>query len=57
MRKVRQATNTLIELCELGSVSWENLALACLSYMSEDEVRDMGESNDFIGSEDEENEE
>lgn len=54
MSNVRQATNKLIELAEEGVVSWESLALACLRYMSEDEVKDLAESEGFIDPEDEE---
>ena len=54
MSNVRQATNKLIELAEEGVVSWESLALACLRYMSEDEVKDLAESEGFIDLEEEE---
>ena len=54
MSNVRQATNEVIELCEQGVCTWEALALSCLRYMSEAEVRDMAESEGFIDSEEEE---
>jgi hypothetical protein len=50
----REATNELIEMVHAGAISWETIARECLQYMSEDEVRDMAESNDWIGSDDEE---
>lgn len=53
MSNVRQATNEIIELAEQGIVSWEAVALSCLRYMSEDDVRDMGESEGFIESDEE----
>ena len=50
----RSATCELIEMAENGGISWETIARECLQYMSEDEVRDMAESNDWINSEDDE---
>lgn len=50
----RSATCELIEMAENGGISWETIARECLQYMSEDEVRDMAESNDWIDSEDDE---
>ena len=52
----KEATCELIEMAELGVLSWETIARECLQYMSEDEVRDMAESNDWINSEDEDDE-
>lgn len=53
----REATCELIEMAENGAISWETIARECLQYMSEDEVRDMAESNDWINSEDDEEDE
>lgn len=50
----REATCELIEMAENGAISWETIARECLQYMSEDEVRDMAESNDWIDPEDDE---
>ena len=50
----RSATCELIEMAEYGEISWETIARECLQYMSEDEVRDMAESNDWIDPEDDE---
>lgn len=50
----REATNELIDMAENGAISWETIARECLQYMSEDEVRDMAESNDWIDAEDDE---
>ena len=47
----REATCELIEMAENGMISWETIARECLQYMSEDEVRDMAESNCWIDSE------
>ena len=53
----REATCELIEMAENGMISWETIARECLQYMSEDEVRDMAESNDWIDPEDDEEDE
>lgn len=50
----REATCELIDMAENGAISWETIARECLQYMSEDEVRDMAESNDWIGAGDDE---
>ena len=56
MGNVRKATNKVIEMAEEGVLSWEAIARAALDYMSEDEVADMAQCNDFIEDEDEEEE-
>ena len=53
----RSATCELIEMAENGMIEWETVARECLQYMSEDEVRDMAESNFWIDSEDDEEDE
>ena len=53
----REATCELIEMAENGMITWETIARECLQYMSEDEVRDMAESTDWINSEDEDEDE
>lgn len=53
----RSATCELIEMAEYGEISWEMIARECLQYMSEDEVRDMAEYNDWIDPEDDEEDE
>ena len=53
----REATCELIEMAETGALSWETIARECLQYMSEDEVRDMAESNFWIDSEEDSEEE
>lgn len=50
----RKATCQLIDMCEKGILSWETIARECLQYMSEDDVRDMAECNDWIEIEDDE---
>ena len=53
----RSATCELIEMAENGMLAWDMIARECLQYMSEDEVRDMAEYNDWIDPEDDEEDE
>ena len=41
MYNVRESTNKVIELAEEDMISWKDLAIMCLHYMSEDDVKDM----------------
>lgn len=50
----REATCELIDMAENGAISWETIARECLQRMSEDDVRDMAESNDWIDAGDDE---
>lgn len=43
----REVTNLLLEAVNVGCISWHDLAVACLMYMSEDEVADMARINEF----------
>jgi len=45
--EAREVTNNLICSVEEGFVTWEDVARACLSYMSEDDVKDMCRLNGF----------
>ncbi len=54
--KTRKFTNKLIEMIDQGLLSQDTVLTACLSYMSEDDVQDMMESNDFIDEEEDEEE-
>jgi len=56
MSIARQATNKVVELAEEGILNWETIAKCCLSYMSEDDVRDMAECEGLIDEEDFEDE-
>lgn len=38
---VRFYTNKLLDACESGAISYEQVAKACLAYMCEDHVADM----------------
>lgn len=57
----RAFTNALLEDAEEGILSWESIARAALDYMSENDVRDMAESDfeyeEDDGSDDEDEEE
>ena len=53
----REYTCKLLEMVEHGLLDRDNVIMACVKYMSEDEVRDMMHSNEFIEDEnDDENE-
>jgi hypothetical protein len=49
----RKVTNELLEMAEGGSLTWEMIARAALSHMSEREVADMAHSNELVVEEDE----
>jgi hypothetical protein len=51
----RQATNRLLEMIEEGVLDRDTVILACVGYMSEDDVADMCHANEFFeGDEDDE---
>ena len=52
----RKVTNKLLEMMEEGALDPALLARMALGYMSEDEVRDMAESNELIDEVEEEEE-
>ena len=43
----RRATNKILEMVEEGILDRDMVILACLKYMSEDEVADMAFVNEF----------
>ena len=53
----REYTNKLLELVEDGLLDRDTVIMACIKYMSEDDVKDMMESNEFILEEDEDEDE
>jgi hypothetical protein len=53
-RGPRWATNRLLSMADDGVVSWQSIAEAALVYMSDDQVRDMAESNGFFDEYEEE---
>jgi hypothetical protein len=54
---MREATNRILELVEEGLLDRDTVIMACLKYMSEDDVSDMAHANEFFLDEDEEDEE
>jgi hypothetical protein len=48
----RKATNRILEMIEEGLLDRDNVILACLKYMSEDDVADMAHANEFFPDED-----
>ena len=53
----RQFTNKLLEMLEEGLLDKDTVILACVKYMSEDDVKDMMHCNEFLYDEEEEEEE
>jgi hypothetical protein len=43
-----QTTNKLLELLDEGILNKDTVIMACLKYMSEDDVNDMALLNEFI---------
>ena len=52
----REYTSRLLELIEDGMLDRDTVIMACVKYMSEDDVKDMMEHNEFIDEEDEDEE-
>jgi hypothetical protein len=51
---VRENTNKVLEMAEEGLISWQDLALMALKWMSEYEVSSMLQANEvFLDDEDE----
>jgi hypothetical protein len=48
----REATNKILELVEEGILDRDTVIMACLKYMSEDDVADMAHANEFFEEED-----
>jgi len=54
---VREATNKILEMVDDGILDKDMVIMACLKYMSEDDVADMAHCNEFfLNEEDEEDE-
>jgi len=49
----REYTTKLLEMVEEGILDRDNVIMACVKYMSEDDVKDMMECNEFINEEEE----
>ena len=54
MSDVRQATNRVLEMVEEGILDKDTVIMSCLKYMSEDDVADMAQMNEFFINEEEE---
>ena len=48
MTDVRQATNRVLEMVEEGVLDKDTVIMSCLKYMSEDDVADMAQMNEFF---------
>lgn len=44
----RKFTNLLLEKIENGELSKDLVIMACVKYMSEDDVKDMMKANEFL---------
>ncbi len=44
----RKYTNQLLDMIEDGLLDRDTVIMACVNFMSEDEVQDMMEANEFI---------
>ena len=44
----REATDKILTLVEEGLLDRDTVIMACLKYMSEDDVRDMAHINEFF---------
>ena len=53
----REYTSRLLEMVEDGMLDKDTVIMACVKYMSEDDVKDMMEANEFILEEDEDEDE
>jgi len=48
MRGIRQATNKILEMIDEGVLTADQVARACLSFMSEDDVAAMGRREELM---------
>jgi hypothetical protein len=49
----REATNRILTMVEEGLLDRDTVIMACLKYMSEDDVADMAHANEFFYDEEE----
>ena len=49
---MREATNKILEMIEEGVLDKDQVIMAALKYMSEDDVADMAHCNEFFDEED-----
>ena len=50
----RQATDKILEMVEQGILDRDTVIMSCLKYMSEDDVADMAQANEFFINDEEE---
>jgi len=55
--KSREYTNKILEAIEEGMLDKDMVIMSCLKYMSEQQVKDMAEANEFFMDEEDEEEE
>ena len=48
----REATDRILTMVEEGLLDRDTVIMACLKYMSEDDVRDMAHANEFFYEDD-----
>ena len=53
----REYSTILLQMVEEGMLDRDTVIMACVKYMSEDDVRDMMETNEFIEIDEEDEEE
>ena len=56
-RSIREITNRIYEAVDEGVLTWQQIAEAALTYMSESDVADMAHNEEFFLYEDEEEDE
>ena len=56
MTDVRQATDRILEMVDEGLLDRDTVIMACLKYMSEDDVADMAQMNEFFYDDEESDE-
>jgi hypothetical protein len=54
--KTREFTNKILEAVEEGMLDKDMVIMACLKYMSEQQVKDMAEANEFFMDQEDEDE-
>jgi hypothetical protein len=52
VKQPREYTNKLLEMIDEGLLDKDTVIMACVKYMSEDDVKDMMECNEFISTDD-----
>ena len=53
-RQIRPVTSELLDLAEQGVLTWEQLARDALGWMSEAEVQQFAQANDYLQEQEDE---